>query len=291
MASQYLSGLIIPAPKAVRSGIKMLLSYLQGIEFAKDRFAQPPAFTNVPIGETNPLLSYFSSHTDGPGIWKFHHYFDVYHTLFSRFVGKNVRLMEVGICGGGSLQMWREYLGPKAHVYGVDVEPACSAYQAKQIEILIGDQGDRAFWQQVKATIPKIDILIDDGSHIPEHQKITFEEMIPHLNPGGLYLCEDIQGMANSFAGYLYGLVAALNSGQESEFVKTIDSIHFYPFIGVVRKRSTPRQSLQVERRGTEWPTYMRRYWPQEFTLDGSWTGPVAAAPTDQAGPSAKGEP
>ena len=275
-AMRYLKILIETAykrPKATVSGIKMLVPYLQGIGFANGHCAHPPSSANISTGETNPLLSYFSSYTDGPGIWKFLHYFEIYHAHFSRFVGKEVRLMEVGVCGGGSLGMWHQYFGPLSHIYGVDIEPACSVHRDHKIDILVGDQGDPAFWRQVRATTPKIDIFIDDGSHYAEHQITTFEEILPHLNPGGVYLCEDILGMANPFTAYLYGLVAALNSGQETEFVKSIDSIHFYPFVGIVQKRSTPREPLQPARRGNQWPQYMQQYWPEEFAPDGSFVG------------------
>ena len=44
-------------------------------------------------------------------VWKWKHYCDVYHRHFSKFVGREVHVLEVGIYSGGSLQMWREYFG------------------------------------------------------------------------------------------------------------------------------------------------------------------------------------
>src|SRR5947207_11688241 len=38
----------------------------------------------------NPLLAYFEAHRQGRGIWKWRHYFDVYHRHLAKFVGKDV---------------------------------------------------------------------------------------------------------------------------------------------------------------------------------------------------------
>src|ERR1700693_5831036 len=61
----------------------------------------------------NPLLKYFNEHKKGPGIWKFNHYFEIYERHFARFRGQEVHVLEIGIYSGGSLEMWREYFGPR----------------------------------------------------------------------------------------------------------------------------------------------------------------------------------
>ena len=37
------------------------------------------------------------------------------------------------------------------------------------------------------------------------------EEMLPYLNPGGVYVCEDIHGEFNRFTSYVQGLEQNLN--------------------------------------------------------------------------------
>ena len=72
----------------------------------------------------NPLWEYFKNHKDGHGIWKWEHYFDIYHRHFAQFVGQKVNVLEIGIYSGGSLEMWRSYFGEESHIYGVDIEEA-----------------------------------------------------------------------------------------------------------------------------------------------------------------------
>src|SRR4029077_12460269 len=114
----------------------------------------------------------------------------------------------------------KEYFGSGCRVYGVDIDEECMAYEDTGTKVFIGDQADRSFWATVRQTVPKIDILIDDGGHHPEQQRITLEEMLPHLRPGGVYLCEDIHvfhGVPNHFASYLQGLASSLHSAEPGE--------------------------------------------------------------------------
>lgn len=76
--------------------------------------------------------------------------------------------------------------------------------------------------------------------------------MLPHLRPGGVFICEDLHGPQNPFASYVYGLASRLNSGRLSAFEKSIGSIHLYPFVAVIEKRSD-ELVLSAEIRGTRW--------------------------------------
>ncbi len=138
---------------------------------------------------TNPLRMFFEAHKKGHGIWKWSHYFEIYHRHFSRFRGQEAHVLEIGIYSGGSLEMWKDYFGTACRIYGVDIEPACKAYEDNTVKVCIGNQADRSFWQRFKREAPNIDIVIDDGGHLPEQQIAAFEELLPHLRPGGVYLC------------------------------------------------------------------------------------------------------
>ena len=209
----------------------------------------------------NPLLDYFEGHSSGRGIWKWRHYFEIYERHFRKFVGQEVHLVEVGVYSGGSLDMWKAYFGPRCRVYGVDIEPACKVYEDDRTRIFIGDQSDRSFWRSFQRDVPRVDIVIDDGGHLPEQQIATVEEMLPHLRPGGVYLCEDVAADRNEFAAYIAGFADALNAGGEQVGTPTalqrdIHSVHCYPFVVVIEKCALPRDELVAPKRGTEWQPF-----------------------------------
>ena len=116
-------------------------------------------------GSLNPLRMYFDSHAVGRGIWKWNHYFDIYHRHFQKFVGREVHVLEIGVYSGGSLEMWKSYFGPKSRIYGVDIEEDCRVYEDDSVRILVGDQADRSFWNRFKDEVAAVDVIIDDGGH------------------------------------------------------------------------------------------------------------------------------
>ena len=225
--------------------------------------------TPYPPGEPTPanwLEEYFDTHTTGPGLWKWRHYFDIYDRHFTKFRGREVHILEVGIFSGGSLDMWRSYFGDKVHIYGVDIEPACRAYEAPGTRVFIGDQSDERFWREFVKEVPHLDIVIDDGGHEPSQQIPTLEVLLPHLRPGGVYLCEDIHHRFNTFLSYINGLSRSLYStslvseqmdADPDELQRSIDSIHLYPFIAVIEKRVEQLNRMSAPQRGTEWQPWL----------------------------------
>ena len=168
--------------------------------------------------------------------------------------------------------MWKAYFGPKCHVYGVDIEEACKVYEDDRTKIFIGDQADRNFWRRFREEAPVIDIVIDDGGHLPEQQIVTLEEMLPHLRPGGVYLCEDATGVFNHYISYVHGLAHNLNACdikqfanatnkqlliQPNEFQRAIRSIHLYPFVTVFEKASGSIDNLVCPKHGTQWQPFL----------------------------------
>jgi cephalosporin hydroxylase len=139
----------------------------------------------------NDLEKYFKENKKRR-IFKWNHYFEIYDRHFSRFRNKEIVILEIGILHGGSLQMWKEYFGPKAKIYGIDINPKCKEFEEENIKIFIGSQSDRNFLREVQKQIPAIDILIDDGGHEMEQQIVTFEELFDHVAENGVYLCEDL---------------------------------------------------------------------------------------------------
>lgn len=126
---------------------------------------------------------------------KWLHYLDIYDRYLSSYRGKAIKFLEIGIADGGSFNVWRPYLGDNATIYGIDILPECRA----RVDALnlncharIGSQNDPKFLQEVIAEMGGLDIVLDDGSHIAEHQLTSFRTLFPLLAEGGLYICEDL---------------------------------------------------------------------------------------------------
>ncbi len=237
---------------------QMQIQERRGLSFGR-HISDDGASTNghAPMAlDANRLERYFDSHAVGPGIEKWRHYFEIYERHFASFVGREVYVVEIGISSGGSLQMWLDYFGAGCHVYGVDIDPACKAHEAESIRVCIGDQADPRFWTWFLREIPRIDILIDDGGHSVDQQVTTFESLFTHIEPGGVYLCEDIHGTDNAFSGYISGLARNLHcwDGLETTgFQRAVGGIHLYPYVTVIDRPRSPRLELPAQRRGTQW--------------------------------------
>jgi len=220
-----------------------------------------------PVSAT-PLEAYFDGVTDGPGVWKWRHYFDIYHRHLNHFVGRQPVVVEIGVYSGGSLAMWHTYFGAGTHVHGIDIEPACRAYANADTTIHIGDQADPTFWEAFRRQVPLIDVLIDDGGHVPEQQMASVEAMLPHIRPGGIYICEDVTGTDNTFQHFVSGLADLLHAyapisdgsghvSPTSSFQASIHSLHVYPFVVVIEKRAAPMPSFSAPRHGTQWQPHL----------------------------------
>jgi hypothetical protein len=215
---------------------------------------------------SNPLEEYFRNNT-GRQIVKWQHYFEIYHRHFAAFRGRSPVVVEIGVLKGGSLQMWHHYFGPGARVVGIDVDPKCLKFEDSGTTILIGDQADRKFLATVRERVPRVDILIDDGGHSMKQQTTTFEELYPHIQPDGIYLCEDMQtslwpefgggyGRPGTFLEYsktlvdkLYGWHSRDSALTVGAFTVSAHSLHFYDGVLVVEKRpmEQPRQYMTGE--------------------------------------------
>ncbi len=219
-----------------------------------------------------PLKLYFDAYRSGRGVWKWNHYFEVYERHFSRFRGRAVHVLEIGVFSGGSLEMWSNYFGPKAQIYGVDIEPSCKSYESDSIKIFIGDQANRTFWKQFKREVQTLDIVIDDGGHQTEQQIVTLEELLPFLRSGGVYVCEDVIGDFNRFASYVHGLARNLNAARKynpdlregsgvrktTPLQSAIHSINLYPYLTVIEKRDAPLVGLSAPKHGTQWAPFLK---------------------------------
>jgi hypothetical protein len=200
----------------------------------------------------NDLEKHFEAN-EANRILKWKHYFDIYERHFSQFRGTQVNVVEFGVQHGGSARMWLDYFGAGATVYGIDIDPRCATVASEKINIIIGDQEDKGFLRTLVDTLPKIDVLIDDGGHTMKQQINTFEVMFPAIQSRGVYLCEDLHTSYwekwgggykrdGTFIEYSKNFIDYINAWHVDEvavspFTKSANSLHFYDSVLVIEKQ------------------------------------------------------
>ena len=155
--------------------------------------------------------------------------------------------------------MWRAYF-PKGRIYGIDIHDK-RPHDGRRIRTFRGSQADPQFLDSVIREIGRVDVILDDGSHLNSHVIFTFQHLFPHLAPGGIYIAEDIQTSywpgfyegnetdrndAATIMGYFKSLADGLNWREfrnryiPNYFDLNVESIGFYHNLVVIKKRLNP---------------------------------------------------
>lgn len=142
-------------------------------------------------GFSGDLLEHFAGNTENV-VHKWHHYIPIYDRYFSRFRGTDVKFLEIGVHFGGSLEMWRKYLGADAKIFGIDIDKNCAAFDGQAGQVRIGSQADPDFLASVIDEMGGVDLILDDGSHRMEHVMASLNALFPRLSTGGVYMIEDM---------------------------------------------------------------------------------------------------
>lgn len=158
------------------------------------------------------LANYYGSDkgTIGPSAtWSAHNYTDVYEAYLEGYRQSPLAVLEIGLGvtgdrwktnivqgrnaqGGASLRMWYDYF-PQAKIYGIDINEG--AYlNNDRIMTFVADQGRVDDLEAFTAATGDVafDVIVDDGSHRPDHQQVALSYFFPKLKAGGLYFIEDL---------------------------------------------------------------------------------------------------
>ncbi len=134
-------------------------------------------------------------------------YLDEYDRLLTPYRDKPIRLLEIGIQNGGSLEIWDEFFPHAEKLVGCDVNPNCASlkYDSPRIAVVVGDSNTQATQQEIFAHSQRFDIIIDDASHQPGDIIRSFSYYFQCLNENGLYLVEDLHcSYWKEFSGGLF---------------------------------------------------------------------------------------
>jgi hypothetical protein len=212
-------------------------------------------------------LQWYFEHNDGRLMDKWMHYFPIYEQALRRFRGRSITMLEIGVSHGGSLQMWRHYLGRRSTIVGIDINPRVAVLAGPGIEIHVGDQSDPAFLRELGEQYGPFDIVLDDGSHQPLHQIASVEHLWPYLADGGVYIVEDLH--SNYWEEYGGGLrrpdtfiawtqarvddMHAWHSRDEglevNDWTRTLAAVHTYDSVVILDKQCHDRPHSQMSGR------------------------------------------
>jgi hypothetical protein len=160
--------------------------------------------------------------------------------------------------------MWRSYFGPKAKIWGIDIDTRCKLLEEENTNIIIGSQEDENFLESIYDITGPIDILIDDGGHTQKQQITTFNILFDKIKDDGVYLCEDVHTSywlsyggghkrKGTFIEFAKNLIDKLNAFHSEEnnlqvdsFTKSAKSIHYYDSIVVIEKGIITKPSSKM---------------------------------------------
>lgn len=139
------------------------------------------------------LKDIFHAHT-GKACDKWSSYLTSYEEMFRPYRYKNIRILEIGIQNGGSLEIWAQYFPNASLIVGCDIDPKCADLQFSdsKIKVIAVDANTDAAHTYIRSLSENFDIIIDDGSHRSSDIIRSFARYYPQLAPGGLYVVEDL---------------------------------------------------------------------------------------------------
>jgi len=163
------------------------------------------------VGETTMMTELCkimnSEGSDKGGRW--HNYTLEYYKLFKDKQNEPLNIFELGLgtsntdipsnmgpdgIPGASLRAWKTFF-PIAYIFGADIDDRI-IFTEDRIETFYVDQTDPKsvleMWNNDKLNGVKFDIIIDDGLHTLDANRIFFENSINELKEDGIFIIEDI---------------------------------------------------------------------------------------------------
>lgn len=180
------------------------------------------------------LEELYSQHT-GKVSDKWSSYLVVYDQILKSYRNQNVRLLEIGVQNGGSLEIWAKYFSNAKLIVGCDINPKCAnlSYEDSRIHVLVGDANSDEVKSNVIELSKIFDIIIDDGSHHSSDIIKSFAKYFPLLEDGGIYIIEDLH--TSYWKKYQGGLFYPFSS---ISFLKNFIDIINYEHWGIDIKKT-----------------------------------------------------
>ena len=192
------------------------------------------------MSQDNLLKQISESHT-GKYSDKWSSYLEIYWELFAPIRQNQSDLLEIGIQNGGSLEIWAKLFPKAKNLIGFDVHPKCNDLQFSdpRIKVFVEDAADPKAGTQVRQTTSNLGVVIDDGSHISRDIIRSFLIFFPQLQPGGVYVIEDLH------ASYWSDWQGGISHPESSiQFLKSLADVVNFDHWGIDAKRTDPFELL-----------------------------------------------
>jgi glycosyltransferase involved in cell wall biosynthesis/predicted SAM-dependent methyltransferase/cephalosporin hydroxylase len=186
------------------------------------------------------LAELYETHT-GKVSDKWSLYLTEYDRIFSPYRDEPIRLLEIGIQNGGSLEIWSKYFGYATKLVGCDINPDCVnlTYEDQRVSVVIGDANRTDVHAQILDRASSFDIIIDDGSHTSADIIKSFTLFFPKLTDGGIFVAEDLHcSYWSEFEGGLF------NPYSSMAFFKRLSDVLNYQHWGIDRSAGSVLQSF-----------------------------------------------
>jgi predicted O-methyltransferase YrrM len=118
-------------------------------------------------------------------------YLDFYEFFFAPLRYTQLTVLEIGVFNGASTKTWEEYF-PESKIIGADINPGTKRFEQGRVIIEQLDQSNIEELTRVASKHGPFDIIIEDGSHMWEHQITSLRTLFPFLKNDGIYVVEDL---------------------------------------------------------------------------------------------------
>ena len=125
-----------------------------------------------------------------------HSYTGIYHFLFHKIKNNNLNIAEIGCYKNEGMKMFREYF-KNSNLYGYDIgqkyiDSAKKDDLKNTFYFLMDVNNDKSIQDGLSKCPEKFDIIIDDSSHIFDHQIKIIKNSLFFLKDGAYLIIEDI---------------------------------------------------------------------------------------------------
>jgi len=166
---------------------------------------EPTVNTTTSVSFTDTLKR------SGSDKYSMHHYERYYGRWFEPLRNEAITMLEIGARDGKSLQVWYEYFTKARLILGLAYDHGGNTRGVEEkfadmanVVVVRGDQSKSETMKDLASRGP-YDILIDDGSHVPEHMMFGLFSLWKTVKPGGLYVIEDLETNYWRTGAELYG--------------------------------------------------------------------------------------